>query len=89
VAKGYEQIHGEDFYETFAPVVRWSTIRTTFAVSSQKRWKLKQMDVKTTFLSGILEEEVYMEIPEGFLGAKNGREGGQTHASSLRTEACS
>lgn len=66
VAKGYEQIPGEDFYETFAPVVRWSTIRTIFAVSARKRWKLKQMDVKTSFLNGILEEEVYMEIPEGF-----------------------
>ena len=66
VEKGYEQIPGEDFYKTFAPVVRWSTIRTTFAVSARKRWKLKHMDVKTTFLNGILEEEVYMEIPEGF-----------------------
>ena len=68
VAKGYEQVHGEDFYETFAPVVRWSTIRTILAVAARKRWTLKQLDVITTFLNGILEEEIYiMEIPEGFM----------------------
>ena len=68
VAKGYEQVHGEDFYETFAPVVRWSTIRTILAVTARKRWTLKQLDVITTFLNGILEEEIYiMEIPEGFM----------------------
>ena len=66
VAKGYEQVPSEDFYETFAPVVRWSTIRTILAVAARKRWTLKQLDVITTFLNGILEEEIYMEIPEGF-----------------------
>ena len=67
VAKLYEQIPGEDFYETFAPVVRWSTIKTTLAIAAQKRWKMRQLDVKTTFLNGILEDKVYMEIPEGFI----------------------
>ena len=54
--KCYEQLLGEDFYETYAPVVRWNTIRTTFAVSTRKQWKSKQLDVKTTFLTGILED---------------------------------
>ena len=66
VSKGYEQVHGEKIYETFALVVRWSTIRTTLTVVARKRWKLKQLDVKTTFLNGMLGEEVYMELPEGF-----------------------
>ncbi|KAM2677793.1 hypothetical protein EV1_004297 [Malus domestica] len=66
VAKGYAQKPGIDYNETFAPVARLDTIRTLIALAAQKGWKLFQLDVKSAFLNGILEEEVYIEQPEGF-----------------------
>ena len=66
VAKGYAQKSGIDYNETFAPVARLDTIRTLIALAAQKGWKLFQLDVKSAFLNGVLEEEVYVEQPEGF-----------------------
>jgi hypothetical protein len=66
VCKGYAQIKGLDFYETFAPVARLEAIRIFLAYACHKRFKVYQMDVKSTFLNGDLNEEVYMEQPEGF-----------------------
>ncbi|KAM0988950.1 hypothetical protein ACFX2A_013056 [Malus domestica] len=66
VAKGYSQQPGVDFNETFAPVARLDTIRTLIALAAQKGWKLHQLDVKSAFLNGILEEEVYVDQPQGF-----------------------
>ncbi|KAM1111108.1 hypothetical protein ACFX13_010490 [Malus domestica] len=66
VAKGYAQKPGIDYNETFAPVARLDTIRTLIALAAQKGWKLFQLDVKSAFLNGVLEEEVYVEQPEGF-----------------------
>ncbi|CAL9018208.1 unnamed protein product, partial [Prunus brigantina] len=66
VAKGYAQKPGIDYNETFAPVARLDTIRTLIALAAQKGWKLFQLDVKSAFLNGVLEEEVYTEQPEGF-----------------------
>uniref|UniRef100_A0A6N2K750 Integrase catalytic domain-containing protein n=1 Tax=Salix viminalis TaxID=40686 RepID=A0A6N2K750_SALVM len=70
VAKGYAQKPGVDYNETFAPVARLDTIRTLIALASQKGWKLFQLDVKSAFLNGVLEEEVYVEQPQGFLVKK-------------------
>ncbi|KAL6287822.1 hypothetical protein ACE6H2_012212 [Prunus campanulata] len=67
VAKGYTQKPGIDFNETFAPVARLDTIRTLIALAAQKGWKLWQLDVKSAFLNGILEEEVYVDQPDGFV----------------------
>ncbi|KAI5334710.1 hypothetical protein L3X38_024843 [Prunus dulcis] len=67
VAKGYTQKPGIDFNETFAPVARLDTIRTLIALAAQKGWKLWQLDVKSAFLNGVLEEEVYVDQPEGFV----------------------
>ena len=67
VCKGYDQIEGIDFEETFAPVARMEAIRTILAYACSKRIKVYQMDVKSTFLNGELEEEVYIEKPQGFL----------------------
>lgn len=64
--KGYSQIDGIDFDETFALVARLEDIRIFLSFSIYKNFKLFQMDVKTTFLNGDLEEEVYMDQPEGF-----------------------
>jgi hypothetical protein len=66
VCKGYAQVEGQDFDETFAPVVRLEAIRMFLAYSYHKNFKVYQMDVKSAFLNGDLEEEVYMEQPEGF-----------------------
>ncbi|KAM0981906.1 hypothetical protein EV1_014829 [Malus domestica] len=67
VAKGYTQKPGIDFNETFAPVARLDTIRTLIALAAQKGWKLYQLDVKSAFLNGILEEEVYTDQPDGYI----------------------
>jgi hypothetical protein len=66
VCKGYAQIEGLDFDETFAPVARLEAIRMFLAYACHKRFKVYQMDVKSAFLNGDLSEEVYMEQPEGF-----------------------
>ncbi|CAI5963826.1 unnamed protein product [Closterium sp. NIES-65] len=66
VAKGYQQKEKVDFKELFAPVVKTTTLRTLFAGAAIKGWVVKQMDIVTTFLNGILEEEIFMAQPEGF-----------------------
>jgi len=71
VAKGYSQIPGIDYEKTFAPVVKFDSIRTLLAISAAKILKLYQFDVKTAFLHGNIEETIYMEQPYGF--AKNNR----------------
>ncbi|CAL9011462.1 unnamed protein product, partial [Prunus brigantina] len=66
VAQGYSQVEGIDFEETYAPVARLESIRLLLAVSCYMNFKLYQMDVKTAFLNGIINEEVYCEQPKGF-----------------------
>ena len=66
VARGFSQIEGIDYEETFAPVARYSYIRTVLSLSAQMGWHIHQMDVKTAFLNGIIKEEVYIEQQEGF-----------------------
>ena len=66
VAWGFSQIEGIDYEETFAPVTRYSSIMTIFPLSAQMGWNIHHMDVKTAFLNGIIEEEVYIEQPKGF-----------------------
>ncbi|WZY88683.1 hypothetical protein YC2023_045418 [Brassica napus] len=66
VAKGYSQIYGVDFSETFAPVARLDTIRMMLALAAQNTWKVFHLDVKSAFLNGYLEEEIYVEQPAGF-----------------------
>lgn len=67
VARGFTQKPGIDFFETFAPVARLETIRTLIALAAQKNWLIYQLDVKSAFLNGVLEEEVYVEQPQCFL----------------------
>ena len=72
VAQGYSQRHGQDYDETFSPVIRPECVRTIIALAAKKNLKLHQMDVTTAFLNGTLEEEVYMKQPEG--SVKKGEE---------------
>ena len=67
VAQGYNQQEGIDFEETFAPVARLESIRMLLAYASNKGFTLFQMDVKSAFLNGFIEEEVYVEQPPGFI----------------------
>ncbi|XP_024177901.1 uncharacterized protein LOC112183800 [Rosa chinensis] len=71
VAQGYSQIEGLDFDETFAPVARLESVRLILSVACHLRIKLFQMDVKTAFLNGVLQEEVYVEQPQGFKDPHN------------------
>ena len=66
VAKGYSQRAGIDYDEVFAPIARLETIRLIISLAAQNRWKIYQMDVKSAFLNGVLEEEVYIEQPLGY-----------------------
>jgi len=61
VCKGYVQVEGIDFEETFAPVARLEAIRMFLALAFYKNFKVYQMDVKSAFLNGNLDEEVYIE----------------------------
>ena len=66
VTQGFSQKEGIDYEETFAPVERYTTIKTIILLVAVMKWKVHQMDVKTTFLNGEIKEEVYVEQPQGF-----------------------
>jgi len=66
VARGFSQVEGIHYDETFALVARYSSIISMLALLAQMGWKIHQMDVKTTFPNGKIKEEVYIEQPEGF-----------------------
>ena len=61
VAWGFSQKEGIDYEETFEPIARYTSIRSVLALAAVMKWKIHQMDVKTDFLNGVVEEEVYVE----------------------------
>ena len=65
VAKGYEQMYGVDFEETFAPVARLTSLRIVLAITANLRFDIQQMDVETEFLNTNVEEEEYIRVPKG------------------------
>ena len=67
VAKGYKQRADIDYGELFAPVARLDTIRLVISLATQHKWKIYQLDVKSAFLNGFLEEEIYVEQPLGYV----------------------
>ena len=71
VAKGFTQTQGVDYDETFSPVAMLKSIRILFAIAAHYDYEIWQMDVKTTFLNGHLEEDVYMAQPDGFVYPKH------------------
>ena len=66
VIKGFRQKEGLDYFDTYSPVTRITSIRLVLAIAALRNLEVHQMDVKTAFLNGDLEEEIYMEQPEGF-----------------------
>ena len=66
VAKGYSQRPGFDFTETFAPTVRYSAVRTILALAGLEDMEIHSLDISHAYLNGVLEEEIYMQLPEGF-----------------------
>jgi hypothetical protein len=67
MAKGFDQQYGIDYFETFSPVIKPSTIRVVLSLAVAFNWPIKQLDVSNAFLHGFLDEEVYMEQPQGFI----------------------
>ena len=67
VVKGYREKEGLDYFDTYSPVTRITSIRMLIALAAVYDFKVHQMNVKTSFLNGELEEEIYIEQPEGFI----------------------
>lgn len=67
MAKGYKQKEGLDFIDTYSPVTRIASIRLLIALAAIYNLEIHQMNVKTTFLNGDLEEEIFVDQPEGFV----------------------
>ncbi|GJV68588.1 retrovirus-related pol polyprotein from transposon TNT 1-94 [Tanacetum coccineum] len=73
VIQGFRQREGLDYFDTYSPVTRITSIRMIIAIAALRNLEIHQMDVKTAFLNGDLEEEIYMNQPEGFIAP--GQEG--------------
>lgn len=67
VVKGYAQVFDIYYLDTFTLVVRLGTIRFLFAIDAYNNWKVFQLDVKSAFLNGVLQEEIYVEQPARFV----------------------
>ena len=67
VAKGFSQVPGIDYIETFSLVVKMNSIFLTIAIAVAQGWVVHQMDVKSAFLNGDLYEEIYVEKKQGFI----------------------
>jgi hypothetical protein len=67
VARGDQQGAGIDYQETFAPVVKWSTMRTLVSLAAQHGWPVHHMDVKSAFLHDLLDDTVFIKQPPGFI----------------------
>ncbi|RVW48516.1 Retrovirus-related Pol polyprotein from transposon TNT 1-94 [Vitis vinifera] len=73
IAKGYTQTYGVDYQETLSPIVKLNTVRVLISLAANLDWPLHQFDVKNVFFHGDLEDEVYMDIPQGFVSSTQGK----------------
>ena len=71
VAKGFHQQVGFEFNETFSPVVKPTTIGIVLTIALSRGWSVRQLDINNAFLNGILQEEVFMSQPQGFVDEKH------------------
>ena len=67
VAKGFSQVEGIDYNETFSHVAKMNSIHLVLSLAALNNWEVHQMDVKSSFLHGDLQEEIYMEQPLGYV----------------------
>ena len=70
MARGFSHVHGKDYHGTYSPTVKLSTLRCLWAIAAQLKCSLQQIDIKTAYLNDPIEEDVYMEQPEGFVSDK-------------------
>jgi hypothetical protein len=66
VVKGYEQIQGQDYYDTFAGVVKANTLKVLWAIAATQDWEIEQMDAISAFTQGEIDEPMYVELPPGY-----------------------
>jgi hypothetical protein len=71
VAKGFRQVQGVDYDETFSPIAMFKSIQILLAIAAFHDYEMQHMDVKTAFLNGNIDEELYMMQPEGFVDPKD------------------
>ena len=71
MAKGFSQVEGLDFDQIFSPVVHFETVRLILALAALEGWTISRLDIKSAYLYGTLDKEIYMEQPEGFVDANH------------------
>ncbi|KAJ3503727.1 hypothetical protein NLJ89_g8305 [Agrocybe chaxingu] len=73
VARGFTQVYGVDYTETFAPVAKMASLRTILAIAAKNDWPIEVFDFNSAFLNGKLDEEIFMQLPPGFEGCDGRR----------------
>jgi hypothetical protein len=71
VAKGFSQVEGLNFDQIFSPVICFETVRLILALAALEGWSVSRLDAKSAYLYGTLDEEIYMEQPEGFISTQH------------------
>ena len=73
VAQGLSQCKGIDYLETFVPVVKSASLHVFLAICACHGWQIRQMDIKSAYLNGVINEDIYMWQPKGYeeMGAEN------------------